>query len=416
MHLLSRILSNREHRLFKDLLKALSLVLDLALDQKQQHSLRVAVACVQLGAEAGLPAAALRDLFYAGLLHDIGEIGLLDEPQGPQNQHPAAGARIVSLIPSLGQAAEVIRHHQERFDGTGFPAKLHGEQIPLSAQILALCNAVDSIAYATGPLENSPAIPRELVLRALDSWKGSRFEPGLVSSYAGILRRGEAWDLSEFSEKHWKSLKLDIIDMSYLIDLEEINYLEVTLKVFATIIDTKHRYTQGHSQRVAEFARILARTLALSDEQERQIYYAGFLHDAGKVCVSRQVLDKPSKLSDLEWKMIADHPRNSRMIIEKISTLEVESEIAGYHHERFDGRGYPYGLKGTEIPIGSRIMAVTDSYDAMTSQRSYRISLSHTEAIEEILRCSGQMYDPKVAEVFCAIPAEILNEAARNTL
>ncbi|HBN09163.1 MAG TPA: hypothetical protein DD435_11135 [Cyanobacteria bacterium UBA8530] len=417
MHLLSRILSNREHRLFKDLLKALSLVLDLALDQKQQHSLRVAVACVQIGAESGLPATALRDLFYAGLLHDIGEIGLLDELQGDQNQHPAAGARIVSLIPSLAQAAESIRHHQERFDGSGFPAKLRGEQIPLSSQILALCNAVDSIAFATGPLENNPrAIPRDQVLHALDSWKGSRFEPGLVSSYAGILRRGAVWDMSEFSEKHWKNLKLDIIDMSYLIDLEEINYLEVTLKVFATIIDTKHRYTQGHSQRVAEFARILSRTLALSVEQERQIYYAGFLHDAGKVCVSRQVLDKPSKLSDMEWKMIADHPRNSRMIIEKISSLEVESEIAGYHHERFDGRGYPFGLKGEEIPIGSRIMAVADSYDAMTSQRSYRISLSHEDAIEEIIRCSGQMYDPKVVEAFSSIPAGILNEAAQNTL
>ncbi|HBN07614.1 MAG TPA: hypothetical protein DD435_02855, partial [Cyanobacteria bacterium UBA8530] len=170
MNPLSHILSNKEQRLFKDLLTALSLVLDLALDQKQQHSLRVAVACVQVGAAAGLPAGVLRDLFYAGLLHEIGEIGLMDDideigeltqlqeekdGMAALSKHPKVGARIVAMIPSLSEAAQIILYQHERFNGTGFPNHLKGEQIPIASQVLAICNAVDSLAYGTGPLDQT---------------------------------------------------------------------------------------------------------------------------------------------------------------------------------------------------------------------------------------------------------------------
>lgn len=394
MHLLSRILSNREQRLFKDLLKALSLVLDLALDQKQQHSLRVAVACVQLGAEAGLPAKQLRDLFYAGLLHDIGEIGTDDDP--------AAGAKIVALIPTLEASSEIIRFHHELYDGTG-PEGLLGESIPLSSQVLALCDAADSLLHTTGPLGSKP------VFHTLETWRGARFSAALTDLYQGIQ---SVWNLEELGEKQWKVLKLDVIDLSYLIDLQ-VDYLELTLKVFASIIDTKHRYTQGHSQRVAEFARLLARTMGLGEEAERQVYYAGFLHDAGKVAVPAAVLDKPSKLTDEEWGLIAEHPRKSKRIIEAISSLESEAVIAGYHHERWDGRGYPFGLKGEEIPIGSRIMAVVDSYDAMTSTRPYRVPLEHADAVAELQRCAGSMYDPTVVDFFLDIPSEAMLRIAQ---
>ncbi|MGE5707158.1 MAG: HD domain-containing phosphohydrolase [Bacteroidota bacterium] len=396
MHLLSRILSNREQRLFKDLLKALSLVLDLALDQKQQHSLRVAVACVQLGAEAGLPSKELRDLFYAGLLHDIGDIGSDD---------PAAGARIVSLIPTLEAASGIIRFHHEFYDGTG-PEGLLGESIPLPAQVLALCDAADSLVQSTGPLGSQP------VLHTLQSWRGTRFSRELTDLYQGLQ---SVWNLEELGEKQWKVLKLDVIDLSYLIDLQ-VDYLELTLKVFASIIDTKHRYTQGHSQRVAEFARLLARTMGLGAEAERQVYYAGFLHDAGKVAVPAAVLDKPSKLTDTEWALIAEHPRKSKRIIEEISSLEAEAVIAGYHHERWDGRGYPFGLKGEDIPLGSRIMAVVDSYDAMTSTRPYRVSLSHADAVAELQRCAGSMYDPTVVEFFLDLSEDAILRISQSSL
>lgn len=406
-HPISQILSNRQQRLFKDLLKALGLMLDLALGNKQQHSLRVAITSVQTGAILGLDAEELRDLFYAGLLHDLGEICLHEEErkamavsgQVPEERrnYPAVAAGICAWIPSLEGAAQLIRQHRERYDGSGYPEGLRGAQITQASQILALVNELDDFVFLTSPrLDIDPrARLREVAWR----WRGRKVSEEVADAFLEVQDKG-AWTMNIFAEKEWRNLRLEVVDLAKLVRIDEDDFVDSILRVFASIIDAKHEYTHGHSWRVAAFARLIARHAGRPESEQMKIYHAGLLHDAGKVAIPNAILDKPGKLTDEEWAIIRDHPRKSGLIVRTIGGMEEIADIAGYHHERWDGHGYYEGLAAQRIPYGSRVLAVADTYDAMCSDRSYRKALSHEIAHEELNRLIGVMYDPEIVQVF----------------
>lgn len=422
-HLISRILSDRSQQLFKDLLKALSLILDMALGHKQQHSLRVAIVSVQTAAKLGLSTDALRDIFYAGLLHDLGEI-CLEEAQrlelmrltdgGPVpellSRHPVVGAQICARIPTLAGAAVLIAQHKERLDGSGYPHGLKGAQLSTAAQVLGLVNELDEIVFLTSPrLDTDPSQRlREVAWR----WRGRKVTEEVGDAYLEVQKEGP-WSITTFADRHWRALKLDVLDLARLIDVPPEAFVESILRVFASVIDAKHAYTHGHSWRTAAYGRLLAQYARLPEDKVRLIYHAGLLHDAGKVGVPGQILDNPGKLTEEEWAVIREHPRKTRIILQSITGLEELADVAGYHHERFDGRGYFKGLAGDEIPYGSRVLSVADTYDAMCSDRAYRKALAHGVAIEEIQRWSGRMYDPEIVEIFLKIPEAEL-EAIRH--
>ena len=424
-HLISRILSDHSQRLFKDLLKALSLILDMALGHKQQHSLRVAILSVQTGARLGLAPETLRDIFYAGLLHDLGEIcleeaerdALMRLPEGapvPEvlRRHPTVGANICARIPSLGGAARLIAQHKERLDGTGYPEGLRSSQLSVPAQVLGLVNELDEIVFLTTPrLDLDPTSRlREVAWR----WRGRKVTEEVADAYLEVQKEGP-WSVTAFADKHWRALKLDVLDLARLIDQPPETFVESILRVFASVIDAKHAYTSGHSWRTAAYARVLAQHARLPEDKVRLVYHAGLLHDAGKVGVPGQILDNPGKLTEDEWAVIREHPRKTRIILQAITGLEELADVAGYHHERFDGRGYFKGLAGDEIPYGSRVLSVADTYDAMCSDRAYRKALAHEVAVEEIVRWSGRMYDPEVVEIFTRIPVSELEEIRFGT-
>jgi HD-GYP domain-containing protein (c-di-GMP phosphodiesterase class II) len=145
----------------------------------------------------------------------------------------------------------------------------------------------------------------------------------------------------------------------------------------------------------------------LPDSLLEEIETTGLLHDIGKIAIPEKILLKPGKLTDEEFEIIKKHPELGEHLINGIGKLKLISNWLKSHHERYDGKGYPDGLVGEEIPISSRIIAIADTYDAMTSTRSYRPALSHEEAIGEIKRCSGTQFDPKLAEIFISISDEI---------
>lgn len=188
-------------------------------------------------------------------------------------------------------------------------------------------------------------------------------------------------------------------------DLSDLFYQ--TIKSIAYALDAKDEYTHGHSMRVTLYSLALAKTLDLSDENLEEIETTGLLHDIGKIAIPDRILLKPGKLTDEEFAVIKKHPELGKKLVDSIQKLNVVSTWLKSHHERYDGRGYPDGLKGEEIPISSRIIAIADTYDAMTSTRSYRQALSHEEAIAEIQRCSGSQFDPKLTELFIGISQEI---------
>jgi HD-GYP domain-containing protein (c-di-GMP phosphodiesterase class II) len=140
--------------------------------------------------------------------------------------------------------------------------------------------------------------------------------------------------------------------------------------------------------------------MKLSNSDIDKIRVAGFLHDIGKISIDEMILNKPGKLDDHEWEMMKLHPSKSAEILIKSKEYNDIAEIVLFHHERFDGRGYPGGFAGEEIPQMARIISVCDAYDAMTEQRSYRTPLSKEEAIAELKKCSGTQFDPEVVDLF----------------
>ncbi len=176
-----------------------------------------------------------------------------------------------------------------------------------------------------------------------------------------------------------------------------------TITALAAAIDAKDSYTHGHSTKVMEYAVAIAEELGLPDEEKEIIKFAGLLHDIGKIGVSEMILLKKDNLTSDEREIIQTHPELGSFIIDKVELLKNISPLTYHHHERFDGTGYPTGLKGKDIPLGARILAVADAFDAMTSTRSYREAMSQEKALEELKACAGTQFDPVIVDVFSQV-------------
>lgn len=173
-----------------------------------------------------------------------------------------------------------------------------------------------------------------------------------------------------------------------------------TITTIANIIDAKDEYTKGHSYRVAEYSSALAQELGYDKERVANVKYIGLLHDIGKIGIPDSILNKPGKLTDSEYALMRKHAEIGGNILSGNNMIDGLDEGAKFHHERYDGRGYPLGLKGEDIPEMARIIGIADAYDAMTSNRVYRKRLTNEKVIAEIRRCSGAQFDPRLAEIF----------------
>lgn len=173
---------------------------------------------------------------------------------------------------------------------------------------------------------------------------------------------------------------------------------EATLATLCQAVETKDHYTRGHCMRVAEGSAMIAQELGMPAERVQKIRYAGMLHDIGKLGVPTKVLQKTGKLTDEEYATIKLHPTRGYEIVREISFLDEALDGIRHHHERLDGRGYPMGLVGMEIPESARIISVADVFDCLTSTRSYRKAWSVEEAIAELRRCTGTQFDPRMVE------------------
>jgi response regulator RpfG family c-di-GMP phosphodiesterase len=173
-----------------------------------------------------------------------------------------------------------------------------------------------------------------------------------------------------------------------------------TLNSMAKILDARDPHTSQHSTRVTNLSVAMANILKLSDDEKDVLYIAASLHDIGKVGIPDSILLKPGTLTDEEFMIIKRHPDIGADILKPIPPMSRETEVIRYHHERYDGKGYPLGIGGEEIPLLSRIINLADSYDAMTSDRPYRNGLPMDKAIEEIVRCMGSQFDPELAKLF----------------
>jgi len=193
-----------------------------------------------------------------------------------------------------------------------------------------------------------------------------------------------------------------------LADLER-SY-DVTLEALGDALDLKDAETEGHSKRVTAFTIAIARAMELPQDRVRIIARGAFLHDVGKMAIPDAILRKPGRLSDHEQAIMREHAHLGYQILRKIPFLLEPAEIVYSHQERYDGSGYPRGLKADQIPLGARIFAIADTFDAMTSDRPYRAAQSISSGRREIERNAGKQFDPEIVKVFLSVPEHIWTE------
>ena len=225
-----------------------------------------------------------------------------------------------------------------------------------------------------------------------------------------ILKPFEPEELKIAVESGISKYEMSSNNKMYYNELRELFYK--TIRAISNALDTKDAYTNGHSLRVTLYSMILARQLKLDAKYMEDIEIAGLLHDIGKIAMPKSILCKNGRLTDEEFHIMQAHPSRGEKIVLNIKKLQIISEWVKSHHEKYDGTGYPMGLKGNQIPLPGRIIALADTYDAMTSTRPYRKALEHEVAISEIKRCAGTQFDPELAKMFVALADEI--DAARK--
>ena len=183
-----------------------------------------------------------------------------------------------------------------------------------------------------------------------------------------------------------------------------------TIIAMSLALDAKDESTRHHSERVAEISRAIALQLGWNEEKADEIYQAGMVHDIGKIGISDSILKKPARLTEEEYQVIKTHPRIGHQIVKPCIESSLILNVVLHHHERYDGKGYPYGLRGKEIPLEARIASVADTFDAMNSKRVYRDKCSTDYVISELRRGRGTQFDPEIIDVFLKIANQMLKQ------
>jgi response regulator RpfG family c-di-GMP phosphodiesterase len=211
-------------------------------------------------------------------------------------------------------------------------------------------------------------------------------------------------DLERQLDDYRTNLEAKVKEQTDIINSMYVRSIDAMIKA----LEAKDFYTRGHSQRVTLYSVAIAEELGMTGQELEDLYRASVLHDLGKIGVREAVLLKPGRLTEEEFKEIVRHPETAVRILEPIPFFRPLLSGILHHHERFDGKGYPSGLAGNNIPIASRIMTIADTFDAMTSTRAYRKALPVVDAIAEIRRCSGTQFDPDIVPVFLACQSKIV--------
>jgi HD-GYP domain-containing protein (c-di-GMP phosphodiesterase class II) len=434
-----------------EVIGALSYALDLTEGQPAGHSLRCAWIGMHVGQTLALSSEQLSDLYYTLLLKDAGcssNAARLWELYGGDErltkhdyktvdsqsllalgrfvlQHTGPGEPLRRRVQRLfniarhgaEQADEVIQTRCERganivrqlgfgkpvadgvyaldehWNGKGRPSKLQGEAIPLNARIALLAQVTD-VFHAVG----GPIAARAEVGRRAGTW----FDPAVV----------EAFRTASAGDGFWAGLGDDGLEMrvaaiepiARVIIIDE-DKLDVIAEAFADIIDAKSAFTSGHSRRVTRYSDAIAAGLGLTDSRRRWLRRAALLHDIGKLGVSTGVLDKPGRLDAAEMEAMKRHAMLSEDILSRMSAFRDLAAIAGAHHERLDGKGYPKGLAGDAIVLETRIITAGDIFDAITAKRPYRDPMPIPEAIATMDRERGTAIDDRCLDaLWAALP------------
>jgi len=300
------------------------------------------------------------------------------------------GANIVLRLGFGQPVADGIYTLDEHWNGKGRPAKLRGEAIPLNGRIALLAQVTD-VFHAVG----GPGCALAEVQRRSGTW----FDPAVVEALRTAAMDDGFWAGLDGDGLDNRVATIEPIACVVVIDEEQ---LDVIAEAFADIIDAKSAFTSGHSRRVTLYSDAIAENLGLTNGRRRWLRRAALLHDIGKLGVSTGVLDKPGKLDAAEWEAMKRHASLSEEILSRMSAFRDLAAIAGAHHERLDGKGYPKGLVGSAIALETRIITAGDVFDAITAQRPYRDPTPVPEAMAMLEQDRGTAFDERCLEALRA--------------
>ena len=284
------------------------------------------------------------------------------------------GASIVAKLGMGALATEAVRSLDEHWDGSGYPDSRKGEQIPLLARICCIAQHLDIFFIGRGTQD---------AIDTLQERSGTWFDPGLVRIALSLHRRGALWTNCSPGdcEEETRQAVLDL-DGGTQHKLEP-DRVDQICEAFADVVDAKSHFTFRHSLGVADAALGIAETMGLPADRLQLVRRTALLHDIGKLGVSNTILDKSSPLTADEWQAVQQHPRSTSQILERVRSFREMAVVAGEHHEKLDGSGYPDRLTARDLSMESRIIAVADIFGALSEDRPYRpgLKLEHTLSI-----------------------------------
>jgi HD-GYP domain-containing protein (c-di-GMP phosphodiesterase class II) len=279
------------------------------------------------------------------------------------------GAGIVRQLGFSEAVAAGVWSLDEHWNGKGRPSRQQGEAIPLNARIALLAQVADVFHAVGGPLA-----ARAEVRRRAGTW----FDPAVVDAFLTVSGDDTFW--AGLSADGLAARVAAIEPVAHIITIND-DRLDVIAEAFADIVDAKSSFTSGHSRRVTDYSDTVAATLGLSATHRRWLRRAALLHDIGKLGVSTSILDKPGRLDAAEWIEMRRHAALTEDILSRMSAFRDMAPIAGAHHERLDGKGYPKGLSGEAITLETRIITTGDIFDALTARRPYRDPMPVPDAL-----------------------------------
>lgn len=412
-----------------EILSALSFALDLTEGAMPGHALRSCVLGMRIAAEAKLAKFQQDDLYFALLLKDVGcssnaarmcqivgggddravkagvkledwtkpgkpkistlklmwnnvlpdatalervlRIAKIGRTQHRNNEEMITlrcdrGASIVAKMGMGHATSEAVRYLDEHWDGSGYPNRWRGERIPLLSRIAGVAQHLDVFATEKGTNQ---------AILALEERSGTWYDPELVKVAVSLHRQGKLWEGCLASDAEATTRKTVLaMEPENAVPLGA-DRIDLVCEAFSDVVDAKSPFTMRHSRGVAEAAVTIAEAMGLPAQRTTMIRRAAMLHDLGKLRVPNSILDKPSKLTNEEFGVVKEHPALSQQILERIPSFRMMAEIAGSHHEKLDGTGYPLHLSAAELSLESRIVAVADVYAALSEERPYRESL-----------------------------------------
>ena len=417
-----------------EIISALSYALDLTEGAVHGHALRSCLLGMRIGAEAKLTTEEAGSLYFALLLKDVGcssnasrlcqivggderaikagvkledwtkphlpsasGLKLLWKTVLPDSGAVARAARILHLgltqhknnqemielrcdrgsriVRKLGMgeaAAEAVRHLDEHWDGRGYPDSMRGDRIPILSRICAVAQHLDVFSVDRGT---------EQAMATLQERSGSWFDPELVRIAVSLDQSGALWAQCspQDAEQDTRQAVLDL-DNGGRGHLQS-GRIDQICEAFADVVDAKSHFTFRHSIGVADAAFGIAQHMGLRPDRVQLVRRAALLHDIGKLSVSNSILDKAGRLDAQEWEMVYQHPSMTQAILDRVAPFREMAVVAGEHHEKLDGSGYPHRLEAKDLSLESRIIAVADIYGALSEDRPYRPGLMFDEIV-----------------------------------